>query len=86
MEITRRFLSNSKKLRTSQGQRDLLGLDLVAVTLLVVDVAQADNQLFERPERDRDEDMRAEVCAVSETFCRVQKVLDKQRAPLTLGR
>lgn len=41
-----------KKLKISHDQWDSLGLDLVAVTLLVVDVAQATNQLFERPETD----------------------------------
>lgn len=48
-----------KKLEILQGQWHSLGLDLVTVTLLVVDVAQATNQLFERPETDRDEQMRA---------------------------
>lgn len=43
-----------KKLKIFQDWWDLLSFDLVTITLRVVDVTKATNQLFERPETDRD--------------------------------
>lgn len=58
ISVLRLFLWNRKSSQ-SHGRWDSLGLDLVAVTLLVVGVAQAADQLFEGPEKDGDERTRA---------------------------